>query len=391
MLAYDLYWKRDDYLNFYYFAFYYWVFAPLYIISIVILFKGTNKLKSFKRYQVVKWIAYSTVLLFSLITIVGFLGQVYHHYFPSLWDLYNLMPLGSILNITIPASFIILGVSNRQRFGNYLVSAGIITIFFSVSDLILTSSYYFFINLWTSGVRVHFYMLVFISWFITVTLYSSFLFFFGIKLRNKYYVIYSILIFLFHAGLLYLNFSTEITALWFTITILYVSFFLLGILIAIRFFELGKRFKKGFRVFITHYVDDFNRYRIQDIANFLESQKGISRVFYCETDLSGNIDEWMQKIVPRCHILIFVSTEYSIISQDCLTELNLARSSQLQIVPVLGVGLVWNDLEKLDIHREFGAPFEPMKFEEFCTTIYKRIMKYKEAVESELPKNKQKK
>jgi len=319
---------------------------------------------------------------------VGFLGQVYYYYFPSLWELYDLIPLGLILYIPIPTSFIILGVSNRKRFGNYLVSAGLIMIFYSVSDLILTSSHLVFGNLWTPKISIQVYMLTLVSWFITVTLYSSFLFFFGIKLRNKYYVIYSILTILLWVGLLYLNISIEITALWFTTAILFLSFFLLGILIAIRFFELGKRFKRGFRVFITHSVDDFNRYRIQDIAIYLESQKGISRVFYCETDLSGNIDEWMQKIVPRCQILIFVSTEYSIISQDCLTELNLARSSQLQIVPVLGVGLVWNDLEKLDIHREFGAPFEPMKFEEFCTTIYERIMKYKEAVESELPKKK---
>jgi hypothetical protein len=230
--------------------------------------------------------------------------------------------------------------------------------------------------------------LIVVNGFIMSALYSSFLFFFGIKLRNKYMVTFSILIFIIDVGTIYINyvFYGEIFNQLYNATVIYLVFLLIGIVVATRFFELGKRFKRGVRVFISHSVDEFKIYRIEDIAKFLESQNKVSRVYYRELDLSGNIDKWMQKIVPRCHTLIFISTENSIYSADCSIELELAKTSKLQIVPVLGVGIGWDDLESLDVHREYGAKFEPMKFEEFCNAVYERILKYKEALETELPK-----
>ena len=73
----------------------------------------------------------------------------------------------------------------------------------------------------------------------------------------------------------------------------FIPIIVLGILISSKFFELGKRFRKGFRIFVSHSVDDFKRYRVDDLARFLESQKEVGRVFYCETDLIGNIDQWI--------------------------------------------------------------------------------------------------
>ena len=183
------------------------------------------------------------------------------------------------------------------------------------------------------------------------------------------------------------NFYIFVLTPFFILLIVYVPI-VLGILISSKFFELGKRFRRGLRVFISHAVDDFKPYRIDDLAKFLESQKKIGRVFYCETDLIGNIDQWMNKTIPRCQLLIFFSTESSIDSRDCTTELTLARKHKLLIIPVLGVGLTWEALKKLELDRELGSVYDPMEFETFCDEVYQHILKYKQLVESEIPKEK---
>jgi hypothetical protein len=155
---------------------------------------------------------------------------------------------------------------------------------------------------------------------------------------------------------------------------------LIGVVIASRFIELGTTFRRGIRIFITHAVDDYSRYRINDIAQFLENQKGIRYVYYCEADLTGNIDAWMQKTVPRCQILIFISTEKSLNSVDCATELHIARKKRLTIIPILGVGLSWDDLKKVNVHREIGVSFDPMEFENFSNKLYQQIQIYKKSL-----------
>ena len=157
-------------------------------------------------------------------------------------------------------------------------------------------------------------------------------------------------------------------------------FSLIGVVISSRFIELGNTFKRGIRVFITHAVDDYGRYRINEIAQFLEKQKGIRYVYYCESDLTGNIDAWMAKTVPRCQLHLFISTEKSLNSNDCATELRIARDKGLTIIPILGVGLSWEDLKKLNVHRDIGASFNPMEFEEFCNKLYQQIQIYKKSL-----------
>ena len=156
----------------------------------------------------------------------------------------------------------------------------------------------------------------------------------------------------------------------------------MGIVLSTRFFELGSVFRRGLRVFISHAVNDFKRYRVEEIANYLESQKGIGSVLYCETDLVGNIDEWMHKIVPRSNLLLFISSKESIVSRDCKTELALAESNNLRVIPVLGVGLMWDDLKELYLDREYGTAFDPMEFESFCKELYEVITKYQKALET---------
>jgi len=149
---------------------------------------------------------------------------------------------------------------------------------------------------------------------------------------------------------------------------------------------------KKFRIFVSHAVKDFEDYRVLELSKFLESQKEISHVYFCEEDLVGNIDDWMRKTVPRCQLLIFFATEKSLKSEDCINEIKIARKNGIQIRPVLGVNLEWEDLEGLNINRELGERYDPMKFKSFCEKIYGYVLKYKEDLKKDsIEKKKNKK
>jgi len=166
-----------------------------------------------------------------------------------------------------------------------------------------------------------------------------------------------------------------------------IAFLIILVFVIIRF-VFGKQVislkRKGIRVFISHAVADFDSYRIAELAKYLEKQKEISHVYFCETDLSGNIDDWMRKTVPRCQLLLFFSTDNSLKSADCINEIRLARKNNIEITPVLGVDSKWEDLDKVEIKRELGHEFKPMEFEKFRTDLYLYIVKFKHDLEEEI-------
>jgi len=154
---------------------------------------------------------------------------------------------------------------------------------------------------------------------------------------------------------------------------------------------------RGIRVFICHAVDDYRRYRIGEIAKYLDSQKEISHVYYCEEDLVGDIDDWMYKTVPKCQLLIFFSTDNSLNSEDCVKELRLALRHNIQITPILGPNMKWDDLElkwedlSVDISRQLGKDYDPMEFDKFCEDLHEYIIKYKRELEREILEKKKSK
>jgi len=143
---------------------------------------------------------------------------------------------------------------------------------------------------------------------------------------------------------------------------------------------------KRLRLFISHAMEDFESYRITEIAKFLESKKEIAHVYYCEEHLVGHIDDWMKSTVPRCQLLIFFSTENSLESVDCLNEIRLARKNNIQIRPILGVNLRWEDLKKLNVNRDLGQEFTPTLFKEFCNELYEYTKQIKEDIEKAVRK-----
>jgi len=317
--------------------------------------RGFNKMKLIRIYSIVLIVSQHLLEYFYFVPTLLFLGFI----------------ISIFISIFYYIAFFLAGLSNRAQYGNYLVSATILAITSGITN---------WVNLLIGGIDVVFglqYASFFTSaMFLSGVLGITYILFFGLRVRSMYIILFSSL------GLLF-NFYIFILTPFIVLLIVYIPI-VFGILISSKFFELGKRFRKGFRVFITHAVDDFKRYRIDDLAKFLESQKKIGRVFYCETDLIGNIDKWMNKTVPRCQLLIFFSTPNSIDSSDCKTELNLARKNDLLIIPILGVGLDWETLKKLEMDRELGSVYDPMEFETFCAEVYQHVLKYRKSFVSEM-------
>jgi hypothetical protein len=260
------------------------------------------------------------------------------------------------LTFLLIAAFMLFGFSNRKHYGNYIIAFAV---------LYFVDRLFYLVTHITSSFNPTFYLLYLYTTFILGSISASYLIFFGQRIRTVYFILSGITFF----GALFIRwvftFVIFIVAQIDIYSFIVLLTSLIGVVISSRFIELGTTFKRGIRVFITHAVDDYSRYRINEIAQFLENQKGIRYVYYCEADLTGNIDAWMAKTVPRCQVLLFISTEKSLNSADCAKELGLARDGELTIIPILGVGLSWGDLQKLDVHREIGANYDPMEFENF--------------------------
>ncbi len=142
------------------------------------------------------------------------------------------------------------------------------------------------------------------------------------------------------------------------------------------------RKKATIKIFISHAVIDFNPYRIKEIVEYLEKQKEISEVFFCEEDLAGNIDEWMLNAVQKCQLLLFIGTNKSVFnSPDCANELQLADKFSIPVIPIKGDDVDWPDLAKINLSRELGLEYDIDNFDEFSSNLYKYIENFKREID----------
>ncbi|MHA2283697.1 MAG: leucine-rich repeat domain-containing protein [Promethearchaeota archaeon] len=135
--------------------------------------------------------------------------------------------------------------------------------------------------------------------------------------------------------------------------------------------------KVSINIFISHTVNEFASYRIKELAEYLEQQPEINQVYFCEEDLKGNIDVWMAETVPKSHLLLLIGTKQSKFSKDCTEEIRLARVNNIPIIPIKGLDVSWEELEKIGLSREFGFEFDEKIFEKLCADLYKYICEYK--------------
>ena len=138
------------------------------------------------------------------------------------------------------------------------------------------------------------------------------------------------------------------------------------------------RIKGAINIFLSHAVIDFDKYGLNNFVKFLEEQAEIDQIFYCEKDLKGNIDVFMNEYVPKSNLILFIATNKSIFnSQDCLHELKLAKSLRIPIIPIKGYDIEWDDLASQNLNREHGLEFQPSDSFKFYKTIYNYIKQYK--------------
>ncbi len=147
--------------------------------------------------------------------------------------------------------------------------------------------------------------------------------------------------------------------------------------------EYSKK-KMAINVFISHAVADFEPCHLEELSLFLQNQLEVDIAFICERDLSGNIDGFMDKNVPRSQLVLFIATSTSVNSVDCQYELKLSNEYNVQVVPVKAKELDWGDLAKIGLNRDLGMECDfgdKEKFDEFCQTLYDYIKQLKRQID----------
>ncbi|MFX1338825.1 MAG: TIR domain-containing protein [Promethearchaeota archaeon] len=141
------------------------------------------------------------------------------------------------------------------------------------------------------------------------------------------------------------------------------------------------RKKATIKVFISHAVIDFEPYHIEELVKYLEQQKEISQVYFCEEDLSGNIDQWMLDAIQQCQLILFIATNRSVFnSLDCANELQLAAKFSIPVIPLKGKDVDWSDLAERNLSRELGLEYDTDNFDEFCSNLYKYVENFKREI-----------
>lgn len=141
------------------------------------------------------------------------------------------------------------------------------------------------------------------------------------------------------------------------------------------------RQRASITVFLSHAVVDYELFHIKQISEFLEKQDEIYKVFYCEEDLTGNIDKFMNGKIVQSQILLFFASKKSLYkSEDCKYELKLAQKYNIHIIPIRGADISWKELKKRKLSREMGFNFEENNLSTFCQKLYNYILKFKREI-----------
>lgn len=133
------------------------------------------------------------------------------------------------------------------------------------------------------------------------------------------------------------------------------------------------------QIFISHAVVDFKYFRIKEVSKFLTEQEEIYQAYYCEEDLRGNIDDFMNETIPKCQLILFFASPKSVFdSIDCAHELEIALLHQIRVIPIKGKDIAWEDLSNLNLDEKDGFAFEDNDLSELCENLSKYIKHYKQ-------------
>lgn len=140
--------------------------------------------------------------------------------------------------------------------------------------------------------------------------------------------------------------------------------------------------KTAIEVFFSHAVVDFKKFKIKMLSDYLEQQKEVYQAYFCEEDLKGNIDDFMNNTIPGCQLLLFFASHDSLYkSIDCYHELELANKNRIPIIPIKGDDVNWSDLAEVGLSRELGLEFNANDFNKFCKDLYQYIVEFKRKID----------
>jgi len=129
------------------------------------------------------------------------------------------------------------------------------------------------------------------------------------------------------------------------------------------------------KVFISYAMKDLDSFRIPEVADFLEFQDDIERVFYWDRDCDSNqsIIKYMENSIQDCEKIIFVCSENTKDSASIQQELEMATYSHKSMIPV------FRDLEDvtLILRPKKGIRFEDINFQGFLEKLYFNLTRKK--------------
>ncbi|TFH29925.1 MAG: leucine-rich repeat domain-containing protein [Promethearchaeota archaeon] len=135
--------------------------------------------------------------------------------------------------------------------------------------------------------------------------------------------------------------------------------------------------RSSMAIFVSHAVIDYEPYRLADLGEYLAAKPEIYKVFLCEQDLSGNIDDFMDKNVPISDIVFFLGSKKSVFnSPDCAHELELSKNHTISVFPMKGGDVSWEDMNSIGLYDDPGIIFNPDNFQEMCEQLYENVKKF---------------
>ena len=166
----------------------------------------------------------------------------------------------------------------------------------------------------------------------------------------------------------------------------------------------------GLNIFISHAWDDQEKYQVKAIKNYLENNilkkdlgkelNIIHKAFLCEESFIDDIQKFMKENVPKSNLLLFIATKNSITSEACRFELFLANKYDIEILPIKGMDIKWEDLiqitlidldNKVLVDLDLSNPKEQFELNsKNFKKIWKRLGNYITIHELELKKDREK-
>ena len=148
-----------------------------------------------------------------------------------------------------------------------------------------------------------------------------------------------------------------------------------------KIFEFCRKLH-GVVIFVSHAMVNQKQYRVIDLKNILVKGDIVHDVYICEQS-TGQIWAFMAENIPKSHLLLFIGTKESLLSDDCQYELALARKYGVRILPLKGADIKWKDLEKIDLRtygqgvidlsKSEGFEFDGKNFDEICARLHEYI------------------